>query len=82
MWSMQMSISILNIMFIGNLDKHLKYHFNGGYLHGYTQSKHNWSDGVWDMINTTAFGMNSKAISLKHQLAHVKFIHNQLPLGD
>ncbi|KAI2509677.1 hypothetical protein MHU86_4797 [Fragilaria crotonensis] len=30
----------------------------------------------------TAFGKNFKAIPLKHQPSHVKFIHNQLPLGD
>jgi hypothetical protein len=33
------------------------------------------------MIDTTAFGKNLKAITLRHQLAHIKFIHNQLPLG-
>ncbi|KAI2505459.1 hypothetical protein MHU86_8982 [Fragilaria crotonensis] len=30
----------------------------------------------------TAFGKNFKAIPLKHQPSHVKFIHNQLPLGQ
>ena len=30
----------------------------------------------------TAFGKSFKAISLKHQPAHVKFIYNQLPPGD
>jgi hypothetical protein len=30
----------------------------------------------------TAFGRNLKTIPLKHQPAHIKFIHNQLPLGD
>ena len=77
-----MSISILNTRFFGQLDDHLKYHVNGGYLRGYTQSKHKWSDKVWDMINMTAFGKNFKSISLTHQPAHLKFIHNQLPLGD
>jgi hypothetical protein len=77
-----MSISILHTRFFGKLDDHLKYHVNGGYLRGYTQSKHKWSDKVWDMINMTAFGKNFKSISLTHQPAHLKFIHNQLPLGD
>jgi hypothetical protein len=77
-----MSIFILNTRFFGKLDEHLKYHHNGGYLRGYTQSKHKWSDKVWDMIDMTAFGKNFKAVALNHQSAHVKFIHNQLPLGD
>ena len=47
--STQMSISILNTRFFGNLDENMKYHVKG-YLHGYTQSKHKWSDKVWDMI--------------------------------
>jgi hypothetical protein len=34
------------------------------------------------MINMEAFGRNFKAIPLKHQPAHLKFIYNQLPLGD
>jgi hypothetical protein len=80
--TMQMSISILNTRFFGNLDEHIRYHVNGGYLREYTQSRHKWPDHVWDMIDMTAFGKNFKAIPLKHQPSHVKFIHNQLPLGD
>ena len=80
--AMQMSISILNTRFFGNLDEHIRYHVNGGYLRNYTQTRHKWSDKVWDMIDMTAFGRNVKAIPLKHQPAHLKFIHNQLPLGD
>ena len=79
---MEMSNSILNTRLFGILCKHLKNHVNGSYLHGYTQSKHKWSDKVWDMIDMTAFGKNFKAVALNHQSAHVKFIHNQLPLGD
>ena len=52
-----------------------------GYLCSYTQTCHNWSDKVWDMINMTAVGLNFKAIPLKRQSAHLKVIHHQLPLG-
>ena len=76
-----MSISILNTRFFGNLDKSLKYHVNGGYLRRYTHP-HKWSGKVWDMSDMTAFRKNFKAISLKYQPAHVKFIHNQQPLED
>jgi hypothetical protein len=34
------------------------------------------------MIDMTAFGKNIEAIPRKHQPPHVKFIHNQLPLGE
>jgi hypothetical protein len=74
--STQMSISILHTRFFGELNDSLKYPVNGGYLHGYTQSKHKWSDKVWDMMDMTAFGKFFKSISLNHQPAHVKFIQN------
>jgi hypothetical protein len=80
--SMQMSISILNTRFYCKIDEHIRYHVNGSYLRKYTQTRHNWSDKVWDMIDMNAFGRNFTAIPLKHQPAHLKFIHNQLPLGD
>jgi hypothetical protein len=81
--SMQMSISILHTRFFGKLDNQLKYHVNGGYLFGCTQSKHKWSNKVWDfLIDMTMFRKNSKSTSLNHQPAHIKFIHNQLSLGD
>jgi hypothetical protein len=78
----KMSISILNTRYYGNVDDHIRYHINGGYLRCYTQGRHSWSDKVWNMIDMEAFGRNFKVIPLKHQPAHAKFIHNQLPLGD
>lgn len=41
--SIKMSISILNTRFFGNIDEHIRYHVNGGYLRGYTQSRQQWS---------------------------------------
>ncbi|KAI2512440.1 hypothetical protein MHU86_1893 [Fragilaria crotonensis] len=78
----QMSISILKTRYYGNVDAHIRYHINGSYLQGYTQARHHWTDAVWNMIDLEAFGKYFKAVSLKHQPAHVEFIHNQLPLGD
>jgi hypothetical protein len=80
--SMQMSISILTTRFYYKLDEHIRYHVNGSNLCNYIQTRHNWSDKVWDMIDMNAFGRNFKAIPLKYQPAHLKFIHNQLSLGD
>ena len=42
----QISISILQTRFYGNLDEHLRYHINRGYLRQYTQTRHKWSDKV------------------------------------
>ena len=67
-WSVLMSCPILNTRFFGDLFKHLRYQVNGGYLCGPTQSKHKWSDKLWDMIDMTAFGKNFKVISLKCQV--------------
>ncbi|KAI2511592.1 hypothetical protein MHU86_2846 [Fragilaria crotonensis] len=80
--STQISISILQTRFHGNLDEHLRYHINGGYLRQYTQTRHKWPAKVWDTIDMTALGRNLKAIPLNHQPAHLKFVHNQLPLVE
>jgi hypothetical protein len=47
-----------------------------------TQHKRELHESVWDTIDITAFGRYFKHIPLAHRLAHLKFVHNQRPLGD
>jgi hypothetical protein len=49
---------------------------------GLLATRHELPAKVWDTIDMTAFGRNLKAIPLNHQAVHLKFIHNQVPLGD
>ena len=76
------SIIIDKTRFYGNIDENIRYHVNGSYLKAYLQHRHHWSDSVWHLIDITAFGRHFKTIPLAHRPAHLKFVHNHLPLGD
>ena len=77
----QVSISITKTRYYGNLDANLRFHINGGYLRNFLQTKHQWTNAVWDTVDFPAFGRNLKSIPTKHKVAHLKFVHDLLPLG-
>ena len=77
----KISISILKIRYAGNFDDNLRYHINGGYLRGHLQHTNKWTDTVWNTIDIHSFGRHIRRVPLIHQPAHLKLIHNQLPLG-
>ena len=79
--STQVSISINQTRYYGNLDANLRFHINGGYLRNFLQNKHNWTNEVWDKVDLPAFGRNLKRLAPKHKVAHIKFVHGLLPLG-
>jgi hypothetical protein len=76
------SISISKTRFYGNIDDDLRYHINGSYPKDYLKGKHHWNETTWNTIDMTASGRHFKTIPLAHRPAHLKFVHNQLPLGD
>jgi hypothetical protein len=80
--STAISVMILKTRFYGNIDTNIRYHINGSYMKAYLQRRHSWTEHVWNTIDITAFGRHFKQISLAHRPAHLKFVHNQLPLGD
>ena len=77
----KISIQILATRFYGNLDVNIRYHINAGYLKAYLQDRHQWSEATWGTIDINSFGTHFKTIPLKHRPAHLKYVHNQLPLG-
>jgi hypothetical protein len=77
----KVSITINHILYASNIDDNIRFQVNGGYIRRYLQAKHKWSDTIWDSINLPAFGRHLKSLSLPHHTAHIKFIHNKLPLG-
>jgi hypothetical protein len=48
----------------------------------YLQARHNWSEKVWRTIDMTSFGKHFKTITQKLRPAHLKYVHDQLPLGN
>ena len=63
------------------MDTNIRYHINGGYLRNYLQTTHGWTNTVWETIDMQAFGRHLQKLSAPHKTAHLKFIHNLLPLG-
>ena len=80
--STAISVTILNTRFYGNIDNNIRYHINGSYMKAYLQRRNAWSETVWNFIDIKAFGRHFKQITLAHRPAHLKFVHNQLALGD
>ena len=46
------------------------------------QERHSWSESVWKTVDIQSYGKFVKTISLQQRPAHLKFVHDQLPLGD
>ena len=63
------------------MDANLRFHINVGYLKNYLQTKHGWTNAVWNSIDMQAFGRHLKKLSLSQKTTHLKFIHNLQPLG-
>ena len=78
----KISIQILATRYYGNIDDNIRYHINAGYLKAYLQERNKWSEKIWTTIDIQSFGTHFKTIPLKHRPAHLKYVHNQLPLGD
>ena len=49
-------------------------------MKAYLQQRHTWTETTWNTIDFQSFGRHFKTIPLKHRPAHVKFVHDQLPL--
>ena len=77
----RISLTILKTRYSGNFDDNLRYHITGGYLRSFIQHTHKWSDKVWNTVDMYSFGRHIRRVPLIHQSAHLKLIHNQLPLG-
>jgi hypothetical protein len=50
-------------------------------MKAYLQQQHAWTETTWSTLDFSSFGRFFKTIPLKHQPAHVKFVHDQLPLS-
>ena len=77
----KISLSILKIRYASNFEDNLRFHINGGYLRVHLQQTNQWTDTVWSFIDMHSFGRHLRRVPLIHQSAHLKLIHNQLPLG-
>ena len=79
--STRVSITISKTRYYGNFDTSIRYHINGSYLRLHLQHRNHWSDNTWNLIDMHSLGRLLKRIPLAHRPAHLKLLHDQLPLG-
>jgi hypothetical protein len=77
----QVSLSIQGVRITSHIDSCIRFHINGYHLRQYLQEKRKWSDSTWDSVDFESFGRHFQRLSPPHQIAHMKFVHDQQPLG-
>ena len=78
---MRVSITAGRVRLVGNYDDHIRYHINGSPLRAYMQRRFHWSDSTWDLIDHFQFGAHFRSLQPRQQITHMKFVHDQQPIG-
>jgi hypothetical protein len=76
------SISINGKRLTSQYDACVRFHINGYHLRTYLQEKHGWSNIEWDLIDFHVFGRHFRQLQPHKQATWMKFVHDQLPLGE
>jgi hypothetical protein len=77
----QVSLSIQGVRITSHIDSCIRFHINGYHLRQYLQKKRKWSDSTWETVNFDSFGRHFRRLFPSHQIAHMKLVHDQQPLG-
>ncbi|KAI2505996.1 hypothetical protein MHU86_8407 [Fragilaria crotonensis] len=78
----RISISIMGKRLTAQYDECIRFHINGYHLKQYMQDRKKWrDDNTWNMIDMGSFGQHFKRLTPSQQTSHMKFVHDQLPLG-
>ena len=79
--AMRVSISMNGLRLTGHFDDMIRFHVNGYHLRLHMQSKFQWNDAVWSIIDHHLFGQHFKSLSPAAQVQRMKFVYDQQPLG-
>ncbi|KAI2512859.1 hypothetical protein MHU86_1405 [Fragilaria crotonensis] len=77
----RISISIMGKRLTAQYDECIRFHINGYHLKQYMQDRKQWNDNTWNMIDMGSFSHHFKRLTPSQQTSHMKFVHDQLPLG-
>ena len=80
--SQKCSITLGGFRLTSQFDECIRYHINGYHLRQYIQQKYGRDDKVWDDVDFGNFGKHFRRLRSTHRIQHMKFVHDQLPLGD
>lgn len=77
----KISISINGRKLTSQYDSSLRFHVNGYHLRQYIQTRRKWDDLTWDSVDFQLFELHFRRLRPSRQIAHMKFVHDQQPLG-
>ena len=75
------SIAIQGSRLSSNIADTIRYHVNGYYIRQYIQSKKQWKDATWNLVNFPAIYRYRRTLSSSDQHWLLKVMHEQLPIG-
>ena len=79
--AMRVSISMNGLRLTGHFDDMIRFHINGYHLRIHMQSKFQWTDEAWSIIDHHLFGRHFKSLPPAAQVQRMKFVYDQQPLG-
>ena len=77
----RISVSIHGRRLTSQYDSSIRFHVNGYHLRKYIQERRGWDDKTWDQVDFVRFEQHLKRLTPLRQISHMKFIHDQQPLG-
>ena len=77
----RVSVSINGIRQVGEIEACLRFHINGYHLRQYLQSRHQWSDEVWDTLDLKVLGQFCRTLTPSNQVAQTKLMYDQRHTG-
>ena len=78
----RLSIAVNGIRLTSQYDASIRFHINGYHLRNYLQAKKGWTNKVWESVDFYTFGKHFRRLQPHQQSTWMKFVHNQLPLGE
>lgn len=77
----RVSIWIQGVKQVSQVENCVRYHINGYHLRTYLQSRHEWTNEVWDAIDLRMLGQFCRSLTPGRQTAQTKFMYNQRNTG-
>ncbi|KAI2498729.1 hypothetical protein MHU86_15740 [Fragilaria crotonensis] len=77
----KITISVNGVRLVSQIESCLRFHINGYHLRSYVQSKHKWTNSIWDRIDVEAYGRFHRRLSPSAQVAQTKFMFDQRNTG-
>ncbi|KAI2512005.1 hypothetical protein MHU86_2293 [Fragilaria crotonensis] len=78
----RVSVRINGVRQVGQVEACIRFHINGYHLRAYLQSKHRWSNEVWNTLDIKVLGQFCRSLLPSQQVAQTKLMYDQRHTGD